>query len=177
MKKRPMSVFDHSRAMANQTMWNDMKFDVLGNHKLSMNPLKAPLSQQSTIDRQSATGYKNVFKDIKKIQHKLQMRSNVSPDRNYSDATTATASHDERRISIYLRALKEVARSNPEFSSLFKYMADNIETLFHQILSNKKDENKALTQKIEDMKKQVSEERKKKEKAIEMNENLYDFSP
>ena len=38
----------------------------------------------------------------------------VSPDRNYSDATTATGSHDERKVSIYLRALDEVSKSNPE---------------------------------------------------------------
>ena len=153
-------------------MWNDMKFEVLGNHKLSMNPAKIPLSQQNTIDRRSGSSYKNAFKDIKKIQHKLHMRSNVSPDRNYSDATTATASHDERRISNYLRALDEVAKSNPEFSSLFKYMSENLETLFHQILSNKKEENQALAAKIENMQKQISEEKGQKEKAMAMNESL-----
>ena len=109
-----MSVFDHSRAINNQTMLNEFQFDALGNHKLSMNPAKVPLSQQNTLDRRSGSSHKTVFKDIKKIQNKLQMRSKKSPDRNYSDATTATGSHDERKVSIYLRALDEVARSNPE---------------------------------------------------------------
>lgn len=95
-------------------MLNEFQFDALGNHKLSMNPAKIPLSQQNTLDRRSGSSQGTVFRDIKKIQHKLEMRSNVSPDRNYSDATTATGSHDERKVSIYLRALDEVAKSNPE---------------------------------------------------------------
>jgi len=60
-----MSVFDHSKAINNQTMLNEFQFDALGNHKLSMNPAKVVLSQQNTIDRQSTSGHKTIFKDIK----------------------------------------------------------------------------------------------------------------
>lgn len=109
-----MSVFDQSRAINNQTMLNEFQFDRMRNPKISSNPAKAPLSQQSTIDRRSAYTQIAALRDIKKIQHKLEMKANVSPDRNYSDATTATGSHDERRVSIYLKALNEVAQSNPE---------------------------------------------------------------
>lgn len=167
-----MSVFDHSRAITNQTMCNEFKFDALGNHKLSMNAAKVPLSQQNTIDRRSSSTIKSVFKDIQKIQSKLEMRSNVSPDRNYSDATTATASHDERRVSNYLRALEEVAKSNSEIGSVFLYIRENLENFFHSLLTIKRDENSHVSNQIEQTKKQITEEKKHKQKAQEMNENL-----
>lgn len=109
-----MSQFDQSRGINNQTMLSEFQFDQMRNPKISSNVPNVALSQQSTIDRRSAFTQIAPFKDIKKIQNKLEMRSNVSPDRNYSDATTATGSHDERKVSIYLRALDEVAKANPE---------------------------------------------------------------
>jgi hypothetical protein len=140
-------------------MCNEFKFDALGNHKLSMNVAKVPLSQQNTIDRRNASNHKTILKDIHKIQSKLEMRSNVSPDRNYSDATTATASHDERRVSNYLRALEEVAKSNSEVGGTFLYIRENLENLFHSFLTLKKDENTHITHQIEHTKRQVADEK------------------
>lgn len=74
-----MSVFENSRAVINQTMCNDFNFDALGNPKLSMNGAKIPLSQQNTIDRRSAT-YKVAFKNIDKIQIKLERNLNTIVD-------------------------------------------------------------------------------------------------
>ena len=140
-------------------MCNEFKFDALGNHKLSMNAAKVPLSQQNTIDRRSSSVIKSVFKDIQKIQSKLEMRSNVSPDRAYSDATTATASHDERRISNYLRALEEVAKSNSEIGSVFLYIRESLENFFHSLLTLKRDENSHISNQIEQTKKHITEEK------------------
>uniref|UniRef100_A0A7S3KP93 Uncharacterized protein n=1 Tax=Euplotes crassus TaxID=5936 RepID=A0A7S3KP93_EUPCR len=168
-KRRPMSVFEQSRAINNQTMLNEIQFDRMRNSKISPNPPQAPLSQQITIDRRSAYTQISALRDIQKIQNKLEMRANVSPDRNYSDATTATGSHDERRVSIYLRALSEVAQSNPECSSLFNYITELVDSLFQSLLKKKNDENESIAQKIEKTKKEILEERRGKEKA----QNLY----
>lgn len=171
-QRRPMSVFlDNSRAVTNQTMCNDIKLDGIGGHKLSVKPTKIPLSQQNTIDRRNATYNKYPFRDIGKIQNKLEknlyklkMRSNISPDRNYSDATTATASHDERRISMYLRALEEVAKANPESMSLFMFIRENLEKLFHSLIYKKKEQNESISEQIDTLKKEISKEKKRKEK-------------
>jgi hypothetical protein len=119
-KRRPMSVFDNNRVVNNYTMGTNKPIDIC-NQKGAPKAVKVPFSHQNTIDKRRQTVVKQPFKDINKIQskleknlYKLEMRSNVSPDRMYSDATTATASHDERRISIYLRALEEITKSNPE---------------------------------------------------------------
>lgn len=67
-----MSVFDHSKQVKNQTMCNEFNFDVLENQKMSGKSAKAPLSQQNTIDRRSASRYHEVFRDVNKIQNKLE---------------------------------------------------------------------------------------------------------
>jgi len=67
-----MSVFEHSRAVNNQTMCNDIKFDALGNQKLSTKQNKVPLSQQNTIDRRSASNQNDAFRDVGKIYSKLE---------------------------------------------------------------------------------------------------------
>lgn len=171
-------MFDNSRAVTNQTMCNELQFEATKNPKLNVKPAKVALSQQNTIDKCSTTAYKTVFKDLNKIQnklekkfYKLEMRSNMSPDRNYSDATTATASHDERRISIYLRTLEEVATSNPDSRSLFMYVRENLEKLFHSLLHKKKEENEHISSKIEALKKELQNERKLKQKAVQLNES------
>ena len=139
-KRRPMSVFDNNRVVTNYTMGNSKCIDP-GINKTNAMAARVPFSQQNTIDKRRNTLHKQPFKDINKIQskleknlYKLEMRSNVSPDMMYSDATTATASHDERRISIYLRALEEITKSNPETMGMLMYIRENLEKIFHSLI-------------------------------------------
>lgn len=159
-----MSVFDNSRAVTNQTMWNEPNFDVLGKHKLSFKPTKIPLSQQNTIDKRN--NYNCALRDIPKIQaklennlYKLELRSGINQEKNYSDATTATASHDERKISMYLRALEEVGKANPEIRSLSQYIIENIEKSFHSLIYKTKEKNEQLADEIEAVKKELKHEK------------------
>lgn len=39
---------------------------------------------------------------------------------------------------MYLRALEEIGKSNPEVSGLFLYIRENLEKLFHSLLYKKK---------------------------------------
>lgn len=167
-----MSVFDQSRALNNQTMLNEFHFDRMGHPQINSNPAKVALSQQSTIDRRNAYTQAAAFRDIKKIQHKLEMRCNVSPDRNYSDATTATGSHDERKVSVYLKALGEIGKSNPECSSLFNSIHEILDSQFQTLLNKKKEENDYMTDKIEAIKKEIIEQRSTKEKTLKMYQKL-----
>jgi hypothetical protein len=82
----------------------------------------------------------------------------MNPDRNYSDATTATASHDERRVSIYLRALEEFAKSNPECHQLIMYINENMEKYFHNLIQ-KKSENDKISIQIDNVNKQLQHEK------------------
>lgn len=109
---------------------------------------------------------------LNKIQHKLEVRAKLNPERNYSNATTATGSHDERKVSIYLRALDEVSKSNPEWSNLFTYIHEHLDALFNSLLNKKTEENDYMTKKIEICKKQIIEERKNKEIANKLYKNL-----
>jgi len=109
-----MSVFDQSRVLNNQTMLNEFHFDRMGHPQIPANPAKVALSQQSTIDRRNTYTQAPGLRDVKKIQHRLEMRCNASPDRNYSDTTAATGRHDERKVSVYLKALGDISKSNPE---------------------------------------------------------------
>lgn len=168
-KRRPMSVFDNNRVVNNYTMATNKPIDIC-NQKGAPKAVKVPFSHQNTIDKRRQTVVKQPFKDINKIQskleknlYKLEMRSNVSPDRMYSDATTATASHDERRISIYLRALEEITKSNPESMGWFMYIRENLEKLFHSLIYKKKEQNESLSDQIENIKKETTKERKLKE--------------
>ena len=173
-KRRPMSVFDNNRVVNNYTMGGNKPVEP-AIHKINAMAARVPFSHQNTIDKRRNTVHKQPFRDINKIQnkleknlYKLEMRSNISPDRMYSDATTATASHDERRISIYLRALEEITKSNPDSVGLFMYIRENLEKLFHSLIYKKKEQNENISDQIESIKKEITKERKLKEN-IELN--------
>lgn len=112
------------------------------------------------------------LKILNKIQHKLEVGVKGSPERNYSNATTATGSHDERKVSIYLKSLDEVSKSNPEWSNLFTYIHEHLEALFNSLLDKKKEENEYTTKKIEICKKQIIDERKNKETVTKLSKKL-----
>ena len=81
-KKRPMSVFDHSKTNW-RLMWNDTNFDILGSQKMSIKPTKVPLSQQNTIDKRSGSNFDHIFKDSAKIQSQLESNLyNLEMNRN-----------------------------------------------------------------------------------------------